>query len=115
MRTVCGGRKGGKWKKTIIGVAIGLIVLVALALIAVYAYFQPKFKMAQPDDFNAKEVENIELSQEMKTKMEEGYWTVALFGLDSRNSSLKGAQSDVIMIVNIDKKTGDTVPVEDAE
>ena len=40
--------------------------------------------------------------------MEEGYWTIAIFGLDSRDSSTgKGNRADVIMIVNLDRKTGE--------
>lgn len=37
-----------------------------------------------------------------------GYWTVAVFGVDSRNGSLeKGALSDVEMLCVIDRKTGE--------
>lgn len=37
-----------------------------------------------------------------------GYWTIAVFGVDSRNGNLeKGALSDVEMLCNIDKATGE--------
>lgn len=37
-----------------------------------------------------------------------GYWTIAVFGVDSRDGNLgKGALSDVEIICNIDKKTGE--------
>ena len=37
-----------------------------------------------------------------------GYWTIAVFGVDSRDGNLeKGALSDVEMICNIDKATGE--------
>ena len=37
-----------------------------------------------------------------------GYWTVALFGVDSRDSSVgKGNMSDVIIICNINQETGE--------
>lgn len=37
-----------------------------------------------------------------------GYWTIAIFGVDSRDGNLeKGALSDVEMICNIDKATGE--------
>lgn len=106
-RSSRGGRNGGgKWKKIVLGIVLGIVVLAIVAAGAVYLYFQKQFEKANPDNFNAKEVENIELSQEKREKMEEGYWTIAVFGLDSRDSSMTG-QSDVIMIVNIDRKTGE--------
>ena len=38
----------------------------------------------------------------------EGYWTIALFGVDSRNNSVgKGNNADVIIICNIDQGTGE--------
>ena len=40
--------------------------------------------------------------------MEKGFWTVAVFGVDSRDNSLgKGNQSDVIMIANLNRNTGE--------
>lgn len=39
---------------------------------------------------------------------QEGYWTIAIFGVDSRDGKLdKGALSDVEMLCNIDKATGE--------
>lgn len=39
---------------------------------------------------------------------QEGYWTIAVFGVDSRDGKLeKGALSDVEMLCNIDKATGE--------
>ncbi|WP_312443459.1 LCP family protein [Lacrimispora sp.] len=39
---------------------------------------------------------------------QKGYWTIAVFGVDSRDGKLeKGALSDVEMICNIDKATGE--------
>ena len=39
---------------------------------------------------------------------QKGYWTIAIFGVDSRDGKLeKGALSDVEMICNIDKATGE--------
>lgn len=43
-----------------------------------------------------------------KTKVADGYWTIAIFGLDSRDGRLEnGALSDVEMICSIDRKTGE--------
>ncbi len=39
---------------------------------------------------------------------QKGFWTIAIFGVDSRDGNLeKGALSDVIMICNINKATGE--------
>ncbi|WP_243008909.1 LCP family protein [Clostridium sp. AM58-1XD] len=44
----------------------------------------------------------------IKKKNDDGYWTIAVFGVDSRDGNLgKGSLSDVEMICNIDKKTGE--------
>lgn len=43
-----------------------------------------------------------------KKKDQDGYWTIAVFGVDSRDGNLgKGALADVQMICNIDRKTGE--------
>ena len=53
-------------------------------------------------------VENNNISVEKKKEME-GYWNIAVFGVDSRGDSVveRGINSDVIMIVSINKDTGD--------
>lgn len=56
---------------------------------------------------NKEEIKNKELPPEV-IKVMEGYKTVLLFGLDSRNGSLsKGSNADVIMIANLNLETGD--------
>ncbi len=51
--------------------------------------------------------ENTNLSIETQEKME-GYWTVALFGVDSREGHLgKGTRSDMEMVCNINLGTGE--------
>lgn len=53
------------------------------------------------------EIQNTNLSVETQEKMK-GYWTVALFGVDSREGDLgKGTRSDMQMILNINLDTGD--------
>ena len=60
------------------------------------------------NNFDIADVRNENISLEMRDKMEKGYWTIAVFGLDSRdNSTGKGNQSDVIMIVNLNRETGE--------
>lgn len=96
-------------KKIIIGVLLAIVVLIIAVAGGAYAYLNHHVKMAQSNnEVDKSDVENLDLSQEVKDKMETGYWTIAVFGLDSRDSSTgAGNQSDVIMIVNIDRKTGE--------
>lgn len=102
-------KTGNKKKKIIIGVLIALIVLVLGFSGAVYAYIQHNFgKMNGQNEFDLKDVLNENISLEMRDKMEKGYWTIAVFGLDSRDGSTgKGSQSDVIMIANLNRETGE--------
>ena len=103
------GRK--KWstkKKIIVGVIAGLVILILAAVIGVYAYIQYNLGQMNSHEFRTSEVENPNISLEMKERMEQGYWTLAVFGLDSRDSSTgKGNRTDVIMIVNLDRATGE--------
>lgn len=49
--------------------------------------------------------DNIDISQKQKMS---GYWTVAVFGVDSRNGDVgKGANADVQIIANVNMGTGD--------
>lgn len=102
-------KNGNKKKKIIIGVLIALIVLVLGFVAAVYGYIRHNFgKMNGQNNFDIADVQNENISLEMRDKMEKGYWTIAVFGLDSRdNSTGKGNQSDVIMIVNLNRETGE--------
>ena len=102
-------KNGNKKKKIIIGVLIALIVLVLGFAAAVYGYIRHNFgKMNGQNYFDIADVRNENISLEMRDKMEKGYWTIAVFGLDSRdNSTGKGNQSDVIMIVNLNRETGE--------
>lgn len=53
------------------------------------------------------EVKNTNLSEETKVRMDR-YWTVALFGVDSREGTLgKGTRSDMEMVCNINLETGE--------
>ena len=102
-------KNGNKKKKIIIGVLIALIVLILGFAAAVYGYIRHNFgKMNGQNNFDIADVQNENISLEMRDKMEKGYWTIAVFGLDSRdNSTGKGNQSDVIMIVNLNRETGE--------
>lgn len=86
---------------------LAVLELFVLAGIFVYAYGLRQFSRLQRQEFEAKNVENTELSHEDIQKMK-GYWNIAAFGVDSRDSSLgRGNNSDVIMIVSINRENGD--------
>ncbi len=113
-----GERREKAWKKpdrrsSAASVRIRRILVLAvlevfvLAGIFVYAYGLRQFGKLQRQEFEAKNVENKELSHEDIQKMK-GYWNIAAFGVDSRDSSLgRGNNSDVIMIVSINRENGD--------
>ena len=62
--------------------------------------------MQRDETFSVQSVKNEELADETLEKME-GYWTVAVFGVDSRGSNTgKGANADVNMVFNINRDTG---------
>jgi len=83
-----------------------LEVLVLFGIFA-YAYAKKLTNEIQRPDFAVKNVENSELTAESLQKMK-GYWNIAAFGVDARDSSLgKGNNSDVIMIVSINQETGE--------
>ena len=57
--------------------------------------------------WNAEEMTNSNISV-AKEEMMKGYWTVALFGVDSRNNSVgQGNMADVIIICNVNQETGE--------
>ena len=71
-------------------------------------YVKQKASLLNIDEnWNAEAVTNPNISV-AKEEMMKGYWTVALFGVDSRNNSLgKGNMADVIIICNINQETGE--------
>lgn len=101
-------KKNDRKKKIAIGIAVGIVLLIAVIGIAAYAYIQHQWGKLQPNDFDVEEVQNENVPIEIREKMQKGYWTVAVFGVDSRDGSLgKGNQSDVIMIANLNRETGE--------
>lgn len=108
-RSSAGKRKPKRSKKkTALRIVIILIEVIVLLGIAAYAYVASKFNLVQRvEDFKPENIVNLELTPEQKEVME-GYKTVAIFGVDARDSTIdKGTHSDVIMICNIDMGTGE--------
>ncbi len=101
-------KKKNKTKKIILVVILVLFAVIAAAGIGIYKYFDNKVDSMDQVDFKAPEVQNLNLTEEKREQMEKGFLTVAVFGVDSRDNSLgKGNQSDVIMIANLNRETGE--------
>lgn len=102
-------KKSGMGWKILIGVVIGILILALAAAAGLYGYFNKQLEDSQSKlEFKQEVVINDNISAEVREKMEKGFWTVAVFGVDSRDNSLgKGNQSDVIMIANLNRNTGE--------
>lgn len=102
-------KKSGIIWKVILGVVLAAVVLAVAFGVGVIGHYTQELEEVQTKlPFNKKEVVNEEIPEEVREKMEKGFWTVAVFGVDSRDNSLgKGNQSDVIMIANLNRKTGE--------
>lgn len=90
----------------------GLILLIvsqitAFAVIGAVWWGKRMWSNMQTDtEFNQADMTNPYISVEKEEQMK-GYWTVALFGVDSRNSSVgKGNMSDVIILCTVNQETG---------
>ena len=85
-----------------------VLEIFTLAGIFAYAYVARLMgSINRPDDFNKNQVRNEIMSPEQKQHMT-GYRTIAIFGLDGRDGSInKGSNSDLIMICNINRDTGE--------
>lgn len=87
-----------------------MVVLEIFTLAGIFAYAYVARLMGsiqRPDDFNKNQVSNDILSPIQKQHMT-GYRTIAIFGLDGRDGNInKGSNSDLIMICNINRDTGE--------
>lgn len=109
-------RKGNtlrkRTKRIIFGTAIG--TLTAVSIITTVAIGRIKNKateavsmMQTVDKQEVKEMVNENIEKEETVKLRD-HWTVAGFGLDSRDSdNLKNGNSDVIILFDMNGKTGD--------
>lgn len=82
-------------------------MLIGILCFAGYSYISSRLDLMQRLPWNPDEIKNVEISEEKQEQMS-GYWTIAVFGVDSRNSSVgKGNNSDVNILCNIDQGTGE--------
>ncbi|AYA98640.1 LCP family glycopolymer transferase [Lachnoanaerobaculum umeaense] len=81
--------------------------VLVLGVIFAYAYVLKQYSKIQRPDYDVEQVINTDLSEKKLEEMR-GYRNIAVFGVDSRDSSVgKGNRSDVIIICSIDQATGD--------
>lgn len=86
---------------------LGAVLLVLV--IGVGAYAGKLFSsMSNVAGVNIDKIENTNLSSDTVKNMKK-YWTIAVFGVDAREGQGlgKGVHSDVIMVCNIERKTGE--------
>ena len=78
-----------------------------LGVIFAYAYALKQYSKIQRPDYNVEQVLNTDLSEKKLAEMR-GYRNIAVFGVDSRDSSVgRGNRSDVIIICSIDQSNGE--------
>ena len=88
-------------------IVFAILEVFVLAGIFAYAYVLKQYNKIQRPEFEVSKVENTVLSSEDIQKMK-GYWNIAAFGVDSRDSSIgRGNNSDVIIIVSINRENGE--------
>lgn len=80
------------------------ILLLAVMLVVLYGVM----KGTQTTKFNISE-EDITINEQVKeNETMQGYWNIALFGVDARDNSLgKGNRTDTIMVASINRDTGE--------
>ena len=96
-----------KKKRKIWFILLESVMLIGILCFAGYSYISSRLDLMQRLPWNPDEIKNVEISEEKQEQMS-GYWTIAVFGVDSRNSSVgKGNNSDVNILYNIDQGTGE--------
>ena len=98
-------KKFALWKRILIWIVLEAVTLTA---IFGYGYVLRSWNLIERPDINEEKIENTNLSLEKKKEME-GYWNIAVFGVDGRDSKstvARGLNSDVIIIASINRDTG---------
>ena len=96
-------KKGGKLKI----IAAVVVEIITLSIIFTVGSAIRISKKAQDVSYDEEYVRNTNITKG-KLEVLKGYQTIAIFGLDSRSGNVgKGSNSDVIMIVNINRDNGE--------
>lgn len=86
---------------------MAVVEILTLACIFGFGSVYRYMNMTQAVEFDVSKVQNNNIDITQKQKMS-GYWTVAVFGVDSRDGGVgRGANADVQIICNVDMATGD--------
>lgn len=100
-------KKAQRRKQKLLIILVEVIILMSVMAFAAYSYLDHKISMVQRLPWDRDTIKNVEISEEKQEQMK-GYWTIAIFGVDSRNSSVgKGNNADVNLICNINQDTGE--------
>lgn len=100
-------KKDKKKRRKIRIILLELLVLLCVIGFAGYSYLTSHLDLMTKLQWDPDKIKNPEISMEKQEQMK-GYWTIAVFGVDSRNSSLgEGNNSDVNIICNINQDTGE--------
>lgn len=100
-------KRAKRRKRKIIIILFETLILLSVVAFAAYSYVDKRLSDMSRLKWDPDEIKNVEISQEKQDQMK-GYWTIAVFGVDSRNSSVgKGNNSDVIMVCNINMDSGE--------
>ena len=112
------GRRGGNYsdfgrseaKKKRRRRIIAMIVAECIALVAIFSYAFMARMMSQiqrSEEFQISEIKTNDIAVDAEENMK-GYWTIAIFGVDARDNAIeKSTNSDVIILCNINRDTGE--------
>ena len=96
-------RKKSLWKKILL---LSVIEILTLVMIVCAGYVVRYMNIKPEVQFNIKNAKNQNIDVTKQEQMQ-GYWTIAVFGVDSRDGGVgRGANADVQLIVCIDRATG---------
>ncbi len=102
-----------KKKKALRTRIIAMVIVEALTLACIFGFgsVYRYMNLTQDVEFDVSKVQNNNIDITQKQKMS-GYWTVAVFGVDSRDGGVgRGTNADVQLICNVDMATGDVTLV----
>lgn len=100
-------KKAQKKRRKIAIILLEIVILLSVLLFAAYSYLNKSMNMMEKLPWDPDNIKNVEISAEKQEQMK-GYWTIAVFGVDSRNSTVgAGNNADVNMICNINQDTGE--------
>ncbi len=101
-------KRRAKKKNSIKGIIIfAVIELFTLIAIIGVGYITRINNLSQKVEFDKKEVRNTNIDS-VKLETMKGYFTIAIFGVDSRTGDVgKGNNSDINIIANVNVETGD--------